>query len=185
MSCFPTGGGHESRKAAGDHFNYDYEKIEWLHNFIFNIYEIGSITLDEYLDRTVYSQSRDFSKKEFKQFIFSQSVELPDTFQWPRNGKTENPGIHIISLNNEGRELNDYRIRKFGLHDFFDAFISSCEVKMRKPDPAIFRLALGIAQAEPEECVYFDDRPMLVDAAQQLGIRSYQHKDLKTTESNH
>ena len=41
---------------------------------------------------------------------------------------------------------------------FFDAFVSSCEVGMRKPDPGIFHLALGIAQAKPEECLYFDDQ---------------------------
>ena len=61
-----NGWGHESRQQAAQHFNYDYEKVEWLHNFIFNIYEIGSITLDEYLNRTVFQLSRGFSKKDFK-----------------------------------------------------------------------------------------------------------------------
>jgi putative hydrolase of the HAD superfamily len=46
---------------------------------------------------------------------------------------------------------------------------------MRKPDPGIFRLALGVVQAAPQECIYFDDRIYLVDAAQRLGIRGYHH----------
>ena len=88
-----------------------------------------------------------------------------------------------MSINNEGRELNDYRIRKFHLHHFFDAFISSCEVGMRKPDPGIFRLAMGIAGAKPEECIYFDDRPILVEAAAKTGIQSYQHKSFDATKA--
>jgi len=32
---------------------------------------------------------------------------------------------------------------------------------MRKPDPGIFKLAMGIAQASPQQCIYFDDRPLL------------------------
>jgi len=81
----------------------------------------------------------------------------------------------------EGRELNDYRIKKFNLHECFDAFVSSCEVGMRKPDPGIFKLAMGVAQVSPEECVYFDDRPMLVQAAQKQGIKSFHHQDFETT----
>jgi len=178
-----NGWGHESRQAAAVHFGYDYEKTDLLHNFIFNVYEIGSITLDEYLDRTVFVESRNFSKKDFKDFMFAQSTELPDTLQWLKQWKRENAKHAVISINNEGKELNDYRIKKFELHDFFDAFISSCEVKMRKPDPAIFKLALGIAQADPKDCVYFDDRPMLVHAAQQLGIQAYHHEGFLSTKN--
>jgi len=67
------------------------------------------------------------------------------------------------------------------LHQCFDAFISSCEVGMRKPDPRIFNLAMGIAQASPAECIYIDDRLMLVQAAQKLEIRSFHQKSFSTT----
>ncbi len=52
---------------------------------------------------------------------------------------------------------------------------------MRKPDPGIFTLAMGIAQVSPEECIYFDDRLMLVEAAQKLGIRSFHHQHFSAT----
>lgn len=178
-----NGWGHESREKAAKHFGYDYETTDRLHNFIFNVYEIGRITLDEYLERTVFEQPRGFSKADFKNFMFEESVELPETLQWLKNWKKENPGHHVISINNEGKELNDYRIKKFQLHEFFDAFISSCEVGMRKPDPDIFKLALGIAQASAEECVYFDDRPMLVNAAQKQGIHAFHHQGFESTKA--
>lgn len=175
-----NGWGHESRKLAAEKFKLDYTEINALHNFIFNVYEIGSVTLDEYLDTVIFNQERDFTREDFKVFIYEQSVELPHMLQWLKKWKKD-CGFRIISINNEGKELNDYRVKKFGLHDCFDAFISSCEVKLRKPDPRIFKLAMGIAQVGPNQCVYFDDRMMFVKTAQKLGISAYQHTDFETT----
>lgn len=177
-----NGWGHESREAAAQKFGLNYEEMDVLHDFIFNVYEIGKISLDDYLDTVVFNHPRDFTKADFKSFMFEQSAELPGYLQWLKEWK-KGCGVRIISINNEGRELNNYRIKKFGLHDCFDAFISSCEVGMRKPDPGIFSIAMGIAQVSPEECIYFDDRLMLVQAAQQLGIRSYHHQDFLITKN--
>jgi putative hydrolase of the HAD superfamily len=175
-----NGWGHESRKEAADLFGLDYEEMDGLHNFIFNVYEIGKITLDEYLETVVFNKPRTFTSEDFKAFLYSQSKELPDMLRWLKDWKKD-CGFRIISINNEGRELNNYRIHKFQLHQCFDAFISSCEVKMRKPDPGIFRLAMGIAQASAEQCVYFDDRLMFVKAAERLGIKSFQHTSFEST----
>ena len=160
-----NGWGHESRMAAAEKFKIDYEQMNILHNFIFNVYEIGKISLNDYLDTVIFNKQRDFSKEEFINFMYDQSQLLPDTLSWFVEWKRKHEHVKIISLNNEPRELNQYRIQKFNLHDFFDAFVTSCEVGMRKPDPGIYLLGLGIAQAWPEECIYFDDRYMLVQAA--------------------
>ena len=176
-----NGWGHESRQAACRHFNIDYDEMDHRHNFIFNVYEIGKISLDAYLDTAVFYQQRNFSKKEFIDFMYSCSVELPETLAWLKKWKTDHSVIKVISINNEPKELNQYRIKKFQLHEFFDAFISSHEVGMRKPDPGIFELAIGIAQAGPSECIYFDDRPMLVKAAAKTGLQSYVHTSFEDT----
>ncbi len=176
-----NGWGHLSRQAAAEKYGLDYVEMDELHHFIFNVYEIGKVTLDEYLDTVIFHQPRSFSREDFKEFIFKQSTQLPDTLPWLVQWKNAHPRIKIISINNEARELNNYRIKTFNLHDFFDAFVSSCEVGMRKPDPGIFRLALGIAQAEPHECLYFDDRPMLVEAARKEGIHAYHHDGFEET----
>lgn len=170
----------ESRKKAAAKFGLDYAGMDALHHCFFYVYEMGRITLNEYLDAVVFNHPRDFTREDFKAFMFAQSSELPGMLEWLKKWK-KNCGFRIISINNEGRELNEFRIEKFGLHECFDAFISSCEVGMRKPDPGIFNLALGIAQALPGKCVYFDDRLMLVQAAQKLGIRSFHHQDFSTT----
>lgn len=169
-----NGWGHESRQKAAEKFSLNFIEAEALHNFIFNVYEIGRITLDEYLDTVIFNHHRDFPREDFKEFMFSQSQELPQMLQWLKGWK-KTSGFRIISINNEGKELNDYRVKKFKLHECFDAFVSSCEVSMRKPDPGIFQLAMGIALTPPDQCVYFDDRIMFVHAAKKLGIRALHH----------
>lgn len=176
-----NGWGHDSRQKAAEVFGFDFMQMEALHNFIFNVYEIGRITLDEYLDIVVFNEPRIFTREDFKTFMFSRSVELPGMLQWLIELKNNNSHLKIVSINNEGKELNDYRVKKFQLHKCFDAFISSGEVGMRKPDPGIFRLALGVVQAAPMECIYFDDRVYLVDAATRLGIRGFQHQSFESS----
>jgi putative hydrolase of the HAD superfamily len=176
-----NGWGHLSRQAAAKKFNLDLEELEALHNFIFNVYEMGKISFDEYLDTVIFNHPRSFSRDEMKEFIFNQSILLPDMLPWLIELKNRHPYLKVISINNEARELNQYRINQFKLHDFFDAFVSSCEVGMRKPDPGIFNLALGIAQVKPEECLYLDDRKMLAEAARKVGIHGFHHQSFEGT----
>lgn len=175
--------GHESREKAAELFNLDFKETEHLHNFIFNVYEIGKITLDEYIDIVVFNKERNFTRESFREFMFAQSIELPGMLQWLKEWKAENKNLRVISINNEGKDLNNYRIEKFQLHRCFDAFVSSGEVGMRKPDPGIFQLAMGIAKVPPEHCYYFDDRIILAQAAARLGINAYHHTDIETTKS--
>jgi len=90
-------------------------------------------------------------------------------------------GIKIAVVNNEGRELNNYRIHKFKMGEFVDFFISSCFVHFRKPDADIFKVALDIAQVPAEKVIYLEDRPLFVQVADGLGIRGIVHQDFNTT----
>ena len=175
--------GHESREKAAEMFQLDFKETEHLHNFIFNVYEIGKITLDEYMEIVVFNKPRNFTRETFKDFMFAQSIELPDFLQWLKHWKSENKNLRIFSINNEGKDLNNYRIEKFELHRCFDGFVSSGEVGMRKPDPGIFELAMGIAKVPPQNCFYFDDRIILAQAAERLGMNAYQHTDLEATKA--
>ena len=57
----------------------------------------------------------------------------------------------------------------------------SSYVHFRKPDEDIFRLALDVAQADPAEVVYVDDRPMFAEVACRLGMHEIWHRDLDRT----
>jgi putative hydrolase of the HAD superfamily len=177
-----NGWGNESRKLAAKKFNLDYEEVNTLHNYIFNVFEIGNLTLDQYLNTVIFNHPREFTMEDFKEFVFSRSTELPGLLAWMKEWK-KTCGFRIISINNEGKELNTYRVKKFKLHECFDAFVSSCDVKMRKPDPNIFTLALGIAQAKPEQCYYFDDRIFQVETAKKLGMNAFHHTSFEETKA--
>ncbi len=93
----------------------------------------------------------------------------------------ETYGLKIVVVSNEGRELNDYRIRTFNLNNLVDIFISSCYVHLRKPDPAIFRLALDVCQVPVSNIIYIDNTAMFVQIADGLGMRVILHTDQRST----
>ncbi|MGV8963600.1 MAG: HAD family hydrolase [Candidatus Saccharimonadaceae bacterium] len=175
-----NGWGHESRQKAAEVFGFDYEDMNNLHNFIYNVFEIGSISIDEYLDTVIFYCPRDFTKAEFKEFMYSQSIELPNMLSWLKTWKKQTD-LPVFALSNESRELNDYRIHTFNLHELFDGFFSSCYVGARKPDPRIFKRALEIVQVHPKECIYFDDRLMFVNTAKKVGMNSIQHQKFEVS----
>lgn len=177
-----NGWGHESRQKAAEVFGFDYKEMNILHNFIYHVFEIGSISLDEYLDTVLFNRPRDFTKEEFKEFMFAQSVELPEMLAWLKSWKRRTD-LPVFALSNESRELNDYRINTFDLHKLFDGFFSSCYVGLRKPNPQIYKTTLEIAHVKPQECVYFDDRPMLVNAAKGQGMNSILHQEFESTKN--
>lgn len=175
-----NGWGHESRQKAAKVFGFDYEEMNDLHNFIYNVFEIGSISIDQYLDTVLFHRSQDFTRDEFKDFMYAQSVELPKMLAWAKNWKKQTE-LPVFALSNESLEINNYRIEKFQLHHLFDGFFSSCYLGFRKPDPRIFNTAMRITNADPSECVYFDDREMLVNTAIKLGMNAIEHTDFEKT----
>ncbi len=55
--------------------------------------------------------------------------------------------------------------------DWFDVVIDSCEVGLRKPDPAIWQLTLERLECTPERSIFLDDHPANVEAAVALGMQ--------------
>ncbi len=175
-----NGWGHESRKLAADVFNLNFSDMDDRHHLTMVTLEEGKLTLNEYLKRVVFYQKRSFTPVQFRDFMFTQSTPNIEMIELVRQLK-EKYQLKIAVVNNEGRELNEYRIRKFQLNQFVDFFISSCFVHFRKPDEDIFRVALDIAQVPAEQVVYIEDMQMFVDVASDLGIRSIQHKSYLST----
>jgi putative hydrolase of the HAD superfamily len=112
--------------------------------------------------------------------MFTQTTPNVEMIEFIKQLK-EQYKLKIAVVNNEGRVLNEYRIRKFKLNQFVDFFISSCFVHYRKPDTDIFHLALDVAQVPVEQVVYIEDLQMFVDVAQGMGIQSIRHKNYLST----
>jgi putative hydrolase of the HAD superfamily len=171
---------HQARKRAATNFKLAFAEMEERHHMTFETFEDGKLTLDEYLGLVVFYQKRPFTRAQFRRFMFAQSKACPGMIELFAQLKARH-GLKIIALSNEARELNAYRIRTFKLNALMDAFVSSCFVQIRKPDTAIFRLALDVAQVPARQIVYIDNTPMFVQIAEGLGIRSILHTDYEST----
>ena len=165
-----------SRREAATVFNFDYDEFQDRHDLSFPAFDSGQITLNEYLDRTLFYRTRSFSREEFTAFMFAQSKEYSETravlADAARTGK-----YFIGSINNEPFELNQYRIEAFNLRRDFLVFFSSCYVRSRKPEETIFRIALEVTQRPPEQCVFIDDRPLNLESPRRLGFNVIRHQN--------
>jgi putative hydrolase of the HAD superfamily len=175
-----NGWDHHARARAVRIYGLDLEETESRHHLTFDTYELGKLTLEQYLNRVVFYRERSFTRVDFREFMFAQSKRLPMMIELVKSLKIRH-GLKIAVVSNEGRELTDFRIRDFGLGRFVDFFICSCFVHLRKPDEDIYRLALDVAQVPAENVIYVEDRPMFVQVAESLGIRGIHHQSAEST----
>jgi putative hydrolase of the HAD superfamily len=165
-----NGWDRKARKSAVEKFGLDQEEFDNRHEMVVHAWEMGQITLDDYVRRTVFYRRRPFTRDEFESFLFGQSRECAEAIAAVKKYAAARRWL-IASLNNESLELNEYRIKRFKLREIFSIFLSSCYLGVRKPDEKIYRLALHITQRAPAESVFIDDRDINLEAAARLGMR--------------
>lgn len=171
-----NGWDHDARHQAVEAFGLDQEDLETRHVQLATDLETGRLTLDEYLDRVVFWRPRLFSREAFKSFMSGRSAPHPEVLAilavLARSGR-----YLMATVNNESLELNQHRIDRFELRNYFDVFFSSCFLGVTKPEAAIFRLALQLTQRHPGECVFTDDRAENVEAARGCGLHAIHYRD--------
>lgn len=170
------------RAKALEHFHLNPDEFQSRHEMVVSSFERGKITLDEYLDRTVFYMPRSFQRNAFRTFIFELSQPLPDRLPFAQ--ALANSGKYFMgTINNESRELNNYRIEKFALRGIFRVFYSSCFVGLRKPERDIYRIALETTQFPADQCCFLDDRGINLESAAQLGMHTIQVQSLEQMKS--
>ena len=171
-----NGWDREARREAAQAFQLDWEDFQDRHDLSFPAFDAGQITLNQYLDRTLFYRPRSFTREEFTAFMFAQSKEYPETrailSALARTGK-----YLIGAINNEPLELNQYRIEAFQLRQDFQVFFSSCYLNARKPEETIYRIALQVTQRAPEACVFIDDRALNLENPRRLGMNVVHHQN--------
>ena len=172
-----NGWDRDARKRAAEKFHLDWDDFSDRHELMLNAFEIGQATLDQYVQRTVFYRPRDFKPEDFKAFMFAQSQPFPEALEFC--GKIAAQRKYIMAaLNNESREINEYRITQFKLKDYFEVFFSSCYLGVRKPDIQIYRRVMEITQRKPAACVMIDDRELNLECARELGLQTIAVKNL-------
>jgi epoxide hydrolase-like predicted phosphatase len=81
-------------------------------------------------------------------------------------------GYRTGLLTNNVAEFRDHWRAMLPVDELFELIVDSSEVGLRKPDPAIYQLALERLGVAPDRTVFLDDYPANVDAAAALGIHA-------------
>jgi putative hydrolase of the HAD superfamily len=128
----------------------------------------------DFFDRTVLSTNPELglSFDELWKLVCGESRVLhPESFEILAELK-ESRQFRLATLNNESRELNDYRLETFGLRQYFDYFICSGYVHEMKPLAEIYRVAIDISGFAPESALFIDDKQENCDTASAMGMKA-------------
>src|SRR5262249_13352036 len=102
----------EQRTEVVEQFKLNPTDFQYRHEETGGAREAGRMTLDEYLDVTVCSADPNVPIDEFRRAMFAQSQPWPESIALAR--ELANAGmVRMATLNNEGEELNEYRLRLF------------------------------------------------------------------------
>lgn len=164
------------RAKALEHFHLDPDDFHSRHEMLVSSFERGKITLDDYLERTVFYREHPFTIAEFRDYMVSLSEPFPESLKLAQALSSSNK-YFMGTINNESRELNDYRIGKFGLRNIFRMFVSSCFVGLRKPERDIYLLALELTQISADQCCFIDDRALNLESAAKIGMHTIEMKN--------
>jgi putative hydrolase of the HAD superfamily len=133
-------------------------------------WERGLIDEAEFFKRTIFFQPRNFTLADVWRGVEAQQEVLhPESFDILHTMHAKRQ-VRVAALNNESRELNDYRLNRFNLRRYFDFCICSGYVHEMKPAAGIYRSALEIGGDGPGEACFIDDKEENVAAANAAGL---------------
>lgn len=144
-----------------------------------HLLETGRLTLDEFharlVERSEAALGRPLDLGVYAQFLRELGVGV----HWMvvhRVRELRGEGYRTAILTNNIREWGPYWKESIPL-DLFDLVVDSCDVGLRKPDPAIFRLTCERLGVAPEAAVFLDDTRRHVDVARQVGLHGILVRD--------
>ncbi len=140
-----NGWDHDQRRRTAEQFGFDFAVFDGRHLQVVDALERGQLSFHDYFQWTLFYEPRHFSEDDIVRAIQELSLPNEATLELV-HGLRQHTGLGLMTINNEVRELNEYRIRRFGLRTVFSAFFSSCYMGLLKPQPEHYRRALDVTQ---------------------------------------
>jgi HAD superfamily hydrolase (TIGR01509 family) len=91
------------------------------------------------------------------------------------------PRYKVGLLSNAWDDLRHTMHERWNIDGLFDELIISAEVKIVKPDPRIFRLALERLGVQPAQAIFIDDIVENIEAARNEGMFAIHYQDTNST----
>ncbi len=140
-------------------------------------YESGSLTSDAFFERVRTQTGMRLDRDGFRKAYCDIFTPIAGTHDIIRVLK---PRYRLALVSNTSEWHFEYGIRTVDVFPLFDTVTLSYEVGAMKPDPAVYHDALSKLGLPPAACIYVDDIPINVDAAEQLGMRAFRFVDSVT-----
>ena len=148
--------------------------------------ESGAVTPDEFRSalRTKY-QLEGITDEQIDEAFLAFLLDVPEEkLQLLRKLKTSarneaGESVRIVMLSNTNAIHFPYCIKKhfeyggYKMSDYFDALYLSYEMRASKPDEDIFIKLLEAEGVQAHECLFLDDGPRNIEAAEQLGFQTH------------
>jgi putative hydrolase of the HAD superfamily len=97
------------------------------------------------------------------------TTQNPTMVAWQQRLKER--GLLTAILSNMGDNVHANIQREFAWLARFDLLVWSYELRLAKPDPAIYTHLLEKLGTRPEETLFLDDKPVNIEAARALGMK--------------
>lgn len=131
-------------------------------------FERGRISPREWAERFVRDWDIHLEPEEFLlEFKTWSNCILPGTRELLASLR---PRYRLAALSNANEVHWERNANELNVLDLFEFAISSHQVGLCKPDPAIFEVAINRARVAPDHVMFFDDLAVNVAAACELGI---------------
>jgi len=128
----------------------------------------GAVTPEGFRAHVMAAVGADMTYDEFYEIyndIFTPNPPAIDVL-----ARVKAAGYKTLLLSNTDPERFGFVRRRFPEIFFFDGYVLSYELKLLKPDPAIYLAAARLAGAEPDECAFIDDMEENVKGAVEAGL---------------
>ncbi len=168
------GGSYEGREKIAKKIDLDLDKFHelWFKNKEYLV--SGKMSEEEFLEEIIKLSQNRISITYLKK-LFREGNEINQDML--NLIQKLNKKYILGILNNEVKEWNEYRIKKFKLKDYFKIIISSCDVGAAKPDSKIYEILLKKLNMNSDEVIFIDNRIENLYPAEKIGIKTHLFKN--------
>lgn len=141
---------------------------------LLRLFDLGAITPGEFWERVSRALGVEIGDDLFWEYYNDIFWPNPPVLDILRKAKAA--GHTLVLLSNTDVMRFTFIRSRFPEILIFDAYVPSYEVKVMKPDPAIYLEAARRAGSKPEECVFIDDLQENVDGALAAGMSGVRYE---------
>ena len=150
------------------------ERLDSLYWIDRHAYDEGKLTGLEFWQKLVRDAGLSLSPQQVEELNLWDArmwtTENPAMLAWQL--KLKERGILTAILSNMGDNVHANMEREFRWLSRFDVLVWSYQLRMAKPDPAIYRHTLKELGTPAEETLFLDDKLVNVQAARELGMKA-------------